>query len=364
LWPGLSRAQSIEENPWFVRAGITPSFILPNNPFPTTNNVESVPRGSDVTIEAGRQTDGSEKWHELYGMPSYGVGLSIASFGNDVQRIRPIEVYTFFSWPFARINERLDVTTDFGMGLSWNWQEALGSNVNARIDWGFFARYLTTPKTNLYMGVDFTHRSNGGTVEPNRGINVIGPKVALRYNFASDEPPMPSGDRPPFERAWEFVAGGAAGVKNAIEQRDPIVRQDFGALDATAAVQYHFYRFGKVAGGTDVTYDGSKGARLDADNQEVRADVGQRWALGLYGGYEHLIGRLSALVQMGSIVARGFDDPETPRLYARYGWRFQINDRYWATFSIRARDGRDADALEFGGGYRIPISRPLSPDKE
>ena len=48
-----------------------------------------------------------------------------------------------------RLNDRLDLTTDFGMGVSWGWKEfdgetasessVLGSDLNARIDWGFYA---------------------------------------------------------------------------------------------------------------------------------------------------------------------------------------------------------------------------------
>ena len=73
----------------------------------------------------------------------------------------------------------------------------LGSNMNARIDWGFYVRYILTPQTSLYAGLDYTHRSNGGMRQPDFGINVLGPNVALRYNLAPErfpisitEPPM------------------------------------------------------------------------------------------------------------------------------------------------------------------------------
>jgi hypothetical protein len=75
----------------------------------------------------------------------------------------------------------------------------------------------------------------------------------------------------------------------------------------------------------------------------------------LYGGYEHIIGRFGALVQVGESVARGFDDPDGPRLYERFGWRYHVNDRYWTTIVIRAVDGWRADALQFGVGYRTRL---------
>jgi hypothetical protein len=132
-----------------------------------------------------------------------------------------------------------------------------------------------------------------------------------------------------------------------------MVKGDFGAFEVTAAAQRHFYQFGKIAGGTDVTYDGATGARLDAGNQAWRATAGQRWALGLYGGYEHVIFRFSVLAQVGDYVARGFASPTTSRLYSRYGWRYQFNERVWSTVAIRAHGFWRANVLEFGAGYRI-----------
>jgi hypothetical protein len=130
-----------------------------------------------------------------------------------------------------------------------------------------------------------------------------------------------------------------------------MARANFGALDVTAAVQRHFYQFGKIAGGTDLTYDGAAGARIDGADREWRARAGQRWGVGLYGGYEHLIGRFGALMQVGADVARGF--ASSSRLYARYGWRYQVNDRVWSTLAIRSHGFRRANVLEFGVGFRF-----------
>jgi len=63
-------------------------------------------------------------------------------------------------------------------------------------------------------------------------------------------------DLPRFDPSWEFVAGGAGSPQNGTT-----------AFNATAGLQRHFYRFGKVAAGADMTRDG-------------------QLALGVYGGYE------------------------------------------------------------------------------
>jgi hypothetical protein len=274
-------------------------------------------------------------------LPSYGFGVSVASLGNGDAISRPVEAYTFFSWPFAELSERVQVTTDFGMGVSWNWKAfnprtnsyttVLGSDLNARIDWGFYLRFITTPQTSLYAGIDYTHRSNGGTARPDLGINVIGPSVALRYNLSPARYQPPISRLPAFRPAWEFVVGGAGGLKNVADTRRPDRQRHFGAFGATAGLQRHFYRYGKIATGTEFTYDGSASAPLnvvDAANLQRRGGAWERMAVGLYGGYEHVIGRFSALVQLGYNVADGVKDPDRSNFYQRYGWRYHFNDRY------------------------------------
>jgi hypothetical protein len=354
LWPAGGHGQDVHSgnNPWFVRAGIAPAFILPTNPFVSNDPEAGDPIGwaPSVTVEVGRRTDGSKEWHKVYGMPSYGFGFSTASFRSNVERTRPMEAYGFFSWPFASLTERLDLTTEFGAGVSWNWTQVndqtgvsralLGSDLNARIDWGFYLRYLLTSRNMLYMGIDFTHRSNAGLVKPNLGINVLGPKVMVQRNFGSFGADIPTSHDvrrlPGFQPAWEFVISESGGVKNVIETTGR--RHDVKVIDTTAGVQRHFYRFGKIAAGTDVTYDGSTGAG---------------YALGFYGGYEHIVGRFSAIVQMGYNAARGFDDPDVPRFYQKFGCRYYVNDRVFITFTSRTTGLRDADGLEVGAGYRL-----------
>jgi hypothetical protein len=361
-------AQTSHPSPWFTRIGFAPAYVFATNPFstngaPADRHVRSAP---SMTFEVGRQTDGSRDWHHLYGMPSYGFGMSVMSLGGGGVS-RPMDAYTFFSWPFIRPSERLQLTTDFGMGVSWNWKAfnprtnsyttVLGSNLNARIDWGVYVRYALTRQTSMYAGLDFTHRSNGGMRQPDQGINVIGPSVSLRHTMGGAEPsPLALREVHAFKPRWEFVAGAGGGPKNVLDEMHGNVRNNYGTVSATAALQRHFYRYGKIALGTDVMYDGSTGVQLDVVNGAVvshRPDFGKRITTGFYGGYEHVIGRFGAIVQVGYKVASGFDGGTMPRQYERYGWRYHFNDHLWSNFAVRAVADRKADALEFGLGYRF-----------
>lgn len=372
---GGAQAQDVQpqRNPWFVRFGYTPAFVLPVGPFVSGENAAGTPIqwNQSVTFEVGRQSSGDRPWHRLYEFPSYGLGFYAGHFDNQKELGSPVAVYAFLSWPFVRPWERLHVTTDLGLGLAWNWNEydpdknpyntAIGSNVTYQFNWGFYLRYLASERVSLYTGVDFTHWSNGGTQTPNGGVNVIGPKVSLRYNLAPQPMRPVSKPWPPFTPAWEFVAGGAGGSKNvnARTNVDPDTvdrNRDFGAFNVTVGLQRHVYHFSKLAGGADLTYDGSVGSRVDVVNGAVvdsRAPTGERFALGLYGGYEHVFHRLSLIVQVGYNVWRGYDDPAFPRVYQRYGFRWNFSERFWGTLAARTIHGGKASFIELGGGYRV-----------
>lgn len=353
-------------NPWFVRVGFSPAIVLASSTFVSGDNTARA-----MTIEVGRQTDGTRDWHRVYNFPAYGVGFYAAEFDHGPEIGRPFAAYGFFSWPFP-LSQRMQMTSDFGLGVSWHWNEfdpktnptntALGADVAYHVDAGLYLRYLASAHANVYAGLNVTHWSNGATKQPNLGLAVVGPKIGVRYNFAPQvtRARARADDLPRFDPSWEFVVGAAGSPKNVTAATGANIsvvdrRRDFGAFNVTTGLQRHFYRFGRAAAGADVTYDSSTGARVDivgGERVESRAPADRRFAVGAYGGYEHVIARFSVLVQYGRMVWRGYEDPDVPRFYQRYGSRFYFTDRLWGTFAVRTVRLRKASFMEFGLGYR------------
>ena len=356
-------------NPWFVRTSVAPARVLASSQFDTGGDGARA-----LTLEAGRQTDGSRDWHRVYNYPSYGIGLAATWFDRERELGRPLSAYGFFSWPFP-LSSRAQLAADVALGLSWNWNEfdrqtnaantALGSDVAYQVDAGLSLRVLVTTRSSIYAGVSLTHWSNGATRQPNLGLANLGPRLGLRYDFAPRTvPPRVSADQlPPFAPSWEFVLGGGGSSKSAAAKTSTHVAlpdrwREFGAFNITTAVQRHFYRFGKAAAGLDLTYDGATGARVEAiagRQIDVRAPRDQRYGAGVYGGYEHVIARFGVLAQFGYTAWRGFDDEEVPRFYQRYATRFYLSSRFWGSFAVRSMKFRKASHLEIGVGYRVRL---------
>ena len=352
-------------NPWFVRVAFSPSRVIAATDFRSGGDA-----ASNVTIELGRQTDGTSAWHRVYNYPSFGVGFYSGRFEHRKELGEPFAAYGFFSWPFP-VAARAQVTSDVDIGVSWHWNEfdpqtnptntALGSDAAYYIGAAASLRFVLDAHSSVYGGARFMHWSNGGTKQPNLGLATIGPYVGVRYNFAPQvvrPRPRPE-ELPPFAPYWEFVVGAGGSQKNITARTNSSLdavdrRRDFRAFNITAALQRGFYRFGKAAVGADLTYDGGTGARVDiVDHRQVesRVAVGDRFALGLYGGYEHVIARFSILAQLGYQPWRGFDDEDYPPFYQRYGSRFYVTRHLWGTFAVRTVKGRRANFVEFGAGY-------------
>ena len=360
-------ADAATADAWFARIAYAPAIVLAASPFRSGGD-----EAGAVTIEIGRQTGGAREWHRVYNYPSYGVGLYAARFGHDRELGRPLAAYGFFSWPFP-LSRRTAITADLGLGVAWNWtafdpatnptNTALGSRAAYHLDGGMLLHYVVATHASVYGGVNVTHWSNGATKQPNLGLAVIGPKVGVRYDFAprSLRPRARRGAISPFAPEWELVAGLSGSSKNVVAAGVPAGadidrRRSFNAVNLTTGLQRHFYRFGIVAGGADLTYDGAAGARVDVlggREVESRAVADRRFAAGVYGGYEHVMARLSVLLQLGYTAWRGVDDAEVPRFYQRYGARFRFSEHVWSTFAVRAVKGRKASFMELGLGYRI-----------
>ena len=63
----------------------------------------------------------------------------------------------------------------------------VGSKINAYLNANFYLRWALSPRLSLTSGVTLTHFSNGNTNFPNAGVNTLGGKLGVEYNFYRKE---------------------------------------------------------------------------------------------------------------------------------------------------------------------------------
>jgi hypothetical protein len=129
----------------------------------------------------------------IYAGAYQGLGLAFYNFGDRKRVGNPLLIYMFQGASIARLGSRVSFNYEWNFGLSTGWHPyneltnrdngVVGSKVNAYLNAGFYLRWALARHFDLTLGVDVTHFSNGNTKFPNAGVNTIGAKLGLAYNF-------------------------------------------------------------------------------------------------------------------------------------------------------------------------------------
>ncbi len=347
-------AEEEKKSRLFLLLAYQPGWVAATSDFLAGHNEagEPIERVQAFKVELGWQTDGTKDWEQRYRLPAFGIGVYKASFENGEELGAPVALYGWFTWPMFNVSRKLDVTTELSLGAAFNWNpfdpevnpanDAVSTRVTFFAEWGLLARYALTPRLDLMAGGMFTHFSNGGTGFPNLGVNALTPVVRVGYHFQNDRPRFVRRELPPFEPFWEMTLAGGAGWKKVALEEGP---EDFGVFAATFELSRHVHSMGKLVGGADWTYDDSANAGLD------HVSSSDRMAVGLFGGYEHLIGRFSIPVSVGYYVARGREDDRLPALYQKIGLKYHVTDRLFVGLKTRFYNFTKADFVKWTLGY-------------
>ena len=360
-------------SPWFFRFAYEPSFVLQSNDFVQGENLGGAPidRAQAFKVELGWQTDGTSDWAQRYRLPALGVGVYGASFRNGDELGTPVAVYGWYSWPWATLGDRLELTNDFGLGAAFGWNRfdpegnpfnrAISTSVTFYTEWGLYLRYALTDRMDFTAGAVFHHFSNGGTGDPNAAINMLAPHLGLRYDLAPGRPRYTPRELPEARPAWELSAFGGNGAKTVdlgVPDEEggeaPYDPQRFGVAAFSVDLHRVVHPMFRVGGGVDVIYDGSANAGLS--EEPTSSD---KTAVGLFGGYEHAIGRFSIPVQVGYYVWRGRDDERLPSFYQKLGFQYDLTSRIFAGMNVRFYDFSRADFFTWTIGFRW--TRPDTP---
>lgn len=377
--PGAAAQEASPDDgfdPWFARAGFQAGWVTPTSDFVRGWNQadEPIDRLVSLRAELGFQTDGSRDWHHAYNLPSYGIGVFHAAYGNRRELGDPWAVYGFFSWPILVSETGLEVTTDFGMGVAFGWEgydrktnpynRAIGGSRSLYLDWGFLVRYPLAERWDLAAGYSLTHFSNGRIRSPNTGINTLAPMALVRYRAWEERPgrlarSSPGGDH---EGSWQLSLRAFRSRKEIeIYTEDRQLRRgdrraSFEVHGINATVHYERRPTSRLAFGIDYSWDRSADAELR--NAGGRAEVAYgdpeaRALLGLFVGYERVIDRLSLVVDVGRYVLHRREDGDVPPWYQRVGARYRLFGDLFGGMFVRLKEFGRADYVEWTVGYRV-----------
>jgi len=363
-------------NTHFLRGAYQYGAVLQTNDFFTGNNQSGQPidKYHTLRLEFGWQTGGDEDWHHLYNFPSYGFGFHAGDYFDEEELGKPTSLYGFFSWPTKRWGRR-SLNFDVGFGLASNWNSfdqdtnpynmVIGAARTVYIDGGLNYELPMSKRWWLLAGFTFTHYSNGGSQQPNAGINQLGVLAYVKYDLQERRIPEVRRQLTPLTPQWELAATGSYGIRNldldlrSNPEYGTYLDKDYPILNAMATLTRVFSRMSAWDTGLDLAYDESVGdlvklEALRAGRVPESVDFWDKTSLSVFGGYEHLMNRTRVIVQLGYTVFRKEVDGQVPRLYQRFGLKHHVWENAFVGLNVRFKEFSVANNLEINIGYRFP----------
>lgn len=370
---GQDSTESTKNNHHFSRIGYQYGTVLKSNDFVKGNNLtgEPIDYYQSARIEFGWQKTGSKRWHAIWNYPTFGLGFYGVDYINEEQLGEPLAIYGFTEWPLER-TKNLVFSLQFGFGLSFNWKpfdpvqnpynEAIGNFRAAYIDVGVTLDYIISNNFGLVAALTGTHFSNGGSKQPNWGINQLGLMAMLKYKFQSVEPPYTKYDIPDYEKNNEWLISASWGIRNVHidspedvpELADKYLRVDYSVFTVTSTYYWQTTWKSKFGGGIDLVHDKSVRGQIDAGDgkvEDVDVPFEDEFRVGLYGAYEFVLHDLSVLVNVGYSIIQKED--QLPRLYQRVGAKYHFTEKFFIGLNVRFQDFGKANHLEYNIGYRL-----------
>jgi hypothetical protein len=367
----------------FYQAGT----VLQTNDFLKGDNAIGKPIDyyQSASLQYGIETDGRKLWQQIYGYPTWGFGYYSVNFFDSQELGTPSAIYAFINAPLIKRFKRWSINYEVGFGLTYNWkkfdfetnpfQYAIGSSNTVFIDAGLNADVWLGKRFNLTAGFTFTHFSNGATRVPNLGINLIAPRVGLKYIFKG-RPEFIVKEIPKYEDNWEYIVLIALSSKQLAfkvtsNNDTSYVAETYGIFTLSTGINRQISHKVKFGAGLDIGWDNSYNSYIEYEDNKATARVnagdGNKLSVGAYGSFELVVNKLNVVIQPGWYLYRedwAIPDETPPEgvsyprrkpggSYQRIGLKYHIFKDTFVGINVRAYDFSIADYIEWNIGYRI-----------
>lgn len=307
-----------------------PTYIFPTNSFLRGENMTMTPIRKSISahLKYSFQYFPNSYTDRIYRGAYQDIGLGYYSFEHHDELGNPLAIYLFQGARIARFNPRLSLNYEWNFGVSFGWEphnsdynyynKVIDSKINAYINANFYFNYILSRQVDLVAGVDLTHFSNGNTRFPNAGLNTVGLRVGLVYNFnrngdflskPSFQPPVP---RFPRHISYDAVVFGSWRRKGVyIDETSQVAAP--GAFAVAGFCFNPMYNFGynfRAGVSLDGVYDESANIYTDKYDSDrfYRPLLSYQMALGLSARAEYAMPYFSVNIGVGgNIIHRGGD---------------------------------------------------------
>lgn len=354
-----------------------------------------------------QNTYGKHEWEAVYNYPYIGFTYYHSNLGNFNEGYMKLghvnALYPFINYPLNN-NQDSQITFKLGLGIAnitepfdpsnnfYNY--SIGSRWNATVNLSFEYRQKITQRLKSVLSLGLTHFSNGGTKQPNYGLNIISSALGLAYYLRDPRIYLTPGSRPdyyPFEfdnKRWlSFDLEYGVSFKN--------VAQTLGGVDdyyQVHEVTFHalgqFTRYSRAGIGLGASLDFSD-ERLEnckpLGNGELnitykkkeknnngtweykeytdKISIYQMTKLNFSFCYALSMSRLSYYFEFGwHLRYNPYTDLGKGKVFQKLSLKYRIYDNLYAHLSLTSHMAR-ADFVTFGIGYSFNQKYYLNHEK-
>ncbi len=327
---------------------------------------------NSVQLTLALQTTGKHDWEHIHNFPQMGIGIGMSRFNNTRELGKPFSVFAFYNGTFWR-NANNVLRYNIGLGVATNWTPynsetnpynlAIGSKTTAHIELGVDYAHTLADRWEVGAGVGFMHFSNGKTRTPNKGLNILTPRIRVAYLFRENKLPARrlDIDRPTGNELQLAVGFGVFTPNYEDVEGMEANPYPHGIHFYTTTLQSTFlHRYGhrgKFGGSLQLFYNNEYGSSPTINGTDVHvhlADFEKRFAVGLFAAHEFIIDRMSIVTQVGVASETAV---WRPRDYERLGLRYVFWDNMFAGVSVFAHKFSESEFIEWCIGYNIPLKK-------
>lgn len=354
-----------------------PTYVFPTNEFLKGDNMNDKPIRKSISahLKYSFQYYPNSYTDRIYRNSYQGIGLGWYSFDNKEELGTPLSVYLFQGARIAKFNPRLSFNYEWNFGVSFGWKpydeydnprnKVIGSEINAYINANFYLNYILSRQIDLTAGVDLTHFSNGNTRFPNAGLNTVGLKVGLVYNFNRNgdflskpffQPPIPNFPR---HISYDVVLFGSWRRKGVYVGDGQIAAPGaFAVAGFNINPMYNFgYNF-RAGVSLDGVYDESANIYADkySSDKLYRPPLSYQMALGLSARAEYVMPYFTVGIGLGgNVIHRGGD---LKGLYQVLALKIEVTRSSFIHIGYNLQNFHTPNYLMLGIGYRFNNKYP------
>jgi hypothetical protein len=339
---------------WQIKPVVNQGFILVHR-ISIGHLVKGYPTNYELNIS--KPTLGNKLWHLENNKPDLGITLQCLDFKNPSQLGYALTAAPYVELPLQAQNKasRLILRLCFGatyitkkFDIGNNHKNiAIGSHVNAFVQFKWFWHWQLSKYLRLEPGLAFTHASNGKAKNPNLGMNVVSVNLGANILLPSRKPvpevvKIDSSTR--VRSKHEIMTFAAVGFNQRA-----IATPGLRAYVVSFAYQRNVRNTHKFSAGLDFFYD--ENYQFDYEKAFERSPRGfDRMRLSARLGYSYNVGRISFPVEMGYYVFQ--KTAPDGQVVSRLGVRYYGSNGLIVHVGLRTHFAVAYD-FEYGLGYRF-----------